>query len=74
MEMDRDQGALWFRSPRHTTENGQGWPVKIELQNGNLQILAWTDKHHEETMKGLNPNLTVPFLLEGEGETNDLVP
>jgi len=48
LEMDRDQGALWFRSPRHTTEDGQGWLIKMELWNGNLQILAWTDKNNME--------------------------
>jgi hypothetical protein len=36
LQMDRHQGALWFRSPRHTTEDGQGWLIKIELWNGNL--------------------------------------
>jgi hypothetical protein len=48
LEMDRDQGSLWFRSPRHTTQDGQGWLVKIELWKGNLQILAWTDKHNDQ--------------------------
>ena len=48
LEMDRDQGALWFRSPQHTTEDGQGWLIKIELWNGNLQILVWTDKSNIE--------------------------
>ncbi|MGA2956706.1 MAG: hypothetical protein ABSF48_13430 [Thermodesulfobacteriota bacterium] len=69
LEMDRDQGALWLRSPRHTTEDGQGWLIKIELWNGNLQIFAWTDKNSTE------PTVTSFKSAErGEDHTGDQNP
>jgi hypothetical protein len=48
LEIDKDQGSLWFRSPRHTTQDGQGWLIKIELWKANLQILAWTDQRSDQ--------------------------
>ncbi len=48
LEIDKDEGSLWFRSPRHTTQDGRGWLIKIELWKGNLQILAWTDKRNDQ--------------------------
>lgn len=63
LEIDKDQGSLWFRSPRHTTQDGQGWLIKIELWKGNLQILAWTDKRNDQ------PTLISFRLAEKGGRT-----
>jgi len=50
-DLEFDSGTIWIRPEGYgdcSSQNGYGWPIKIEYYSGSIRVCVWSDINNDD--------------------------